>query len=274
MQNNQLKFLATAAMTVVLGMAAPAFAGPLALMGIDAEDGGPGAHGPISVYQNVVSSLINDPSRTNGGSGILVIGGGKDPGDHVTQFWNAISTVAHPVSYTNGANISTASFSGYAMIAIASDWWNTPDGGLSDAENNLLTGRSVGIANFVNGGGALLGLSSFGLTNPYGYLGGIGSFVASSVGEDNITPTAAGLAMGITNSLDVCCWHDAYQTYPAFLSILATYPDAGGKVAAVGGVFGLPGGPVLPGGSVPEPTSLLLLGSGLMGLAFARKARR
>ncbi len=61
--------------------------GPVVLMGIDAEDGGPGGHGPLAVYVNVVSSISADV--TNGGSGILVIGGGKDttpPVDDVTEF--------------------------------------------------------------------------------------------------------------------------------------------------------------------------------------------
>ena len=68
--------------------------GPVVLMGIDAEDGGPGGHGPLAVYANVVSSILADV--TNGGSGILVIGGGKDttpPVDDVTGFWDQVAPV-------------------------------------------------------------------------------------------------------------------------------------------------------------------------------------
>lgn len=39
-------------------------------MGIDAEDGGPGGHGPITTYEDVVNSILSNV--TNGGSGILV----------------------------------------------------------------------------------------------------------------------------------------------------------------------------------------------------------
>lgn len=76
--------------------------GPVVLMGIDAEDGGPGGHGPIANYVSVVNDVLGD--ATNGGSGILVIGGGKHPGDGPTTFWNAISISAGvAVTYVNGA---------------------------------------------------------------------------------------------------------------------------------------------------------------------------
>src|SRR5215207_9969423 len=35
-----------------------AVGGPVVIMGIDAEDGGPGAHGPITVYEDIVNSVL------------------------------------------------------------------------------------------------------------------------------------------------------------------------------------------------------------------------
>lgn len=203
--------------------------GPLVLMGIDAEDGGPGGHGPISVYVSVISNgsgtgVLNNV--TNGGSGILVIGGGKAPADNVTTFWNAIDAAipTTTVTYVNGAaNITAQSFAGFAMLAIVSDFLNTGSGGLTNAENTALTARAGDVANFINGGGGLLGFSSNALTVPYGYLGSVGAFTFGSPAQfDNITPTAEGLAIGITNALDICCWHDEYLTFPGFLDVLAT----------------------------------------------------
>ena len=36
--------------------------GPVVLMGIDAEDGGPGGHGPIAVYASVVNDILANAS--------------------------------------------------------------------------------------------------------------------------------------------------------------------------------------------------------------------
>ena len=77
-------------LTPVMSHSGGSVGGPVVLMGIDAEDGNgtPGSgHGGKSPYISVVSDMLTHVS--NGGSGILVIGGGKSAGDNVTEFWNA-----------------------------------------------------------------------------------------------------------------------------------------------------------------------------------------
>lgn len=214
--------------------------GPIILMGIDAEDGGPGGHGPITVYENVVNSILSNV--TKGGAGILVIGGGKSPTDNVTTFWNTLSAgIGVPVTYVNGAAIATQPFLSFLMLAVVSSVVETPSGGLTDAENLLLNTRQSDIANFINSGGGLLGFTQTGLTTQFAYLGGIGSFTTTSgLSYDNITPTPDGLAVGITDALDVCCWHEIFDTFPSFLNILATDASPGdpgfGRPASIGGV--------------------------------------
>jgi hypothetical protein len=222
------------------GVRAQAVGGPVVLMGIDAEDGGPGGHGPIGVYEDVVTSLLTNVG--NGGSGVLVIGGGKGA-DDVTTWWDTIATdLSITVTYVNGdTNIASQSFSGFAMIAVVSSASETSSGGLTQAENDALAGRLADVLAHVNGGGALFGLSQAGLTNPYEYIAGIGT-VTFEVGLSYglIAPTAEGTAIGITDALDLCCWHDVYLTFPDFLDVLATQDDSFesnfGEAAAIGGI--------------------------------------
>ncbi len=209
--------------------------GPLILMGIDAEDGGLGSHGPIANYVSVVNSILGKVA--NRGQGILVIGGGKNAGDDVTAFWNAIANgTGKPVTYVNGAaNISARSFAGFAMIAVVSSVAETSSGGLTQAENDALATRRTDVATFVNTGGGLLGFSQSGLTTLYPYIEGFGVFTFNTeLSYTDITPTPAGQAIGITDALDVIAWHDEYLTFPTFLGILATNA-ASGNPAAIGG---------------------------------------
>src|SRR5688572_1038459 len=223
--------------------------GPLVLMGIDAEDGGGGGHGPVSVYGDVVEFIYN---QAFGGSGILVIGGGKgsDPSnsclsiDFVTDFWTDLAAdTGLSVTFVFGpANIAAVSFSPYRMIAVVSDQFNTPCGGLTLAEHTALTARQSDIANYVNSGRGLIGFSSdFGVA-AYSYLTGVGTFtVLTNQFYSDITATPEGQAVGITDTnLDVVAWHDTYENFPSFLSILATVNDPAqpaihGHPAAIGG---------------------------------------
>ncbi len=238
MKSQMKKLIPLLALIVI--WASPVWAqGPVVLMGIDAEDGGPGAHGPITVYEDVVQHILNQATNlNNAGSGILVIGGGKNPADHVTTFWEQIAAdLPVAVTYVNGnANIGMQPFGGFKMIAVVSSSSATPSGGLTQDENNALATRNADIADFVNNQhGGLLGFTQIGFTNRYAYLGDIGAFSFNFPPQySDITPTTEGMTFGITDALDVCCWHDEYITFPGFLEILATNA-ATGDPAAIGG---------------------------------------
>lgn len=228
---------------------ATASGGPVVIMGIDAEDGGIGGHGPIANYISVANSIL--ANATNGGTGMLVIGGGKSPTDDVTEFWDAIAAgTSTPVTYVNGAaNIATQSFAAFKMIGVASGDDDTGSGGLTGAENTALTGRQADVATFVNTGGGLLVFSQ-GFndpTTPYGFLGAIGSFTFTTGGSySNIDPTADGIAVGVTDALDVSAWHDTYLTYPSFLVPLAFPSGVTTAAAAIGGLSVFIGPPPPP----------------------------
>lgn len=215
--------------------------GPVVLMGIDSEDGGPGAHGPLSVYANVVDSILE--AATNGGEGILVIGeDGVTGSSNVRNFWNGIATVTgEAVTFVGtAAGVSDADFDGYAVLAVVTSTFNmvqpAGDHGLSNAENEALIGRAADVAEFVNDGGGLFASSQTGLTNAWGFIGQIGAFeTLTNLSYDTITPTAAGADIGITTALNVCCWHDVFTQHPAFLEVLA-YQSGTTRPAAIGGV--------------------------------------
>lgn len=214
--------------------------GPLVLAGIDAQDGGPGGHGPVANYATMLSN-VNSKVR-KAGTGILVIGGGKAPTDDVTESWNAWAAAAGiPVTYVNGAaNITAATFAPFRMIGVSDSEDATSSGGLTQDENNALAARQAEIGKFIDGGGGLVGFTQDGLTNPFAYISALGTFtVRGALSYSDITPTAAGPPVGVTDALDVCCWHETFTAFPAFLRVLATNADAGdagfGEAAALGG---------------------------------------
>lgn len=213
--------------------------GPVVLMGIDAEDGGVGGHGPVSVYVDVVGSILDEV--TSGGDGILVVGEAEDDGTDVIEFWDEIGAqTGESITYVGGAeDIAAQSLDGFAMLGVVtSEHEFSGSRGLTEAENDALTARSGDIALFVNRGGGLLGFSQSGLEQEYAYVGGLGDFeTAGGQSYRNIAPTGAGTDIGITDALDICCWHDHFDTFPDFLDILAYDDDTDEDdvVAAIGG---------------------------------------
>jgi Ca2+-binding RTX toxin-like protein len=229
---------------LLVGVAAPAaYAGPVSTLGIDAEDGGPGGHGDTSVYSAAISNGVL-ANTTNGGNGMLVVGGGKVPGDDVTEFWDLVGTqTGEPITYVNGAaNIGAQSFAGFQVIAVVSSEPGTSDGGLTDDENNALAARQPEISAFVNAGGGLVGFSQTGLTNPYAYLPDANQFTFNlDLSFEDIEATPDGEAVGLDDtSLDVCCWHDEYLTFPSYLRVLATNVASGNPVALGGSAVTIP----------------------------------
>ena len=84
-----------------------------------------------------------------------------------------------------------------------------------------------------------------------------------STGDDeNVDVNANGTAAGLSDDLDVCCWHQQFTAWPAFLVPLATY-NGSTEVAGLGGaavVIGpVTGGPTLtldPLATTEPPTTL------------------
>ncbi len=199
--------------------------GSVVLMGLEPEDGhlegGRRAHGPISAYVNIVKKM----KVTNGGNGILVIGGSGNDNNAIKVFWKEIASKTNmKATFVSGNNISSQSFDGFAIIAIASDIYNTPNGGLTNEENDLLAARGGDIANFINKGGGLFGGTSD-FDNPYGYMTRFGIFTFNLytnkpiINKVSITTEGAAFDMK-ADELSVPAWHDEFTAFPNFFKVL------------------------------------------------------
>jgi len=262
--------------------ASAAWAGPVILAGHDPDD-----HGFDAIYAGLFDVLL--ANVTNGGSGILAIGAnsGSTAGDWIESV-ASLMTAPQLVTFVNDASITTQDFSSFAILHVPSDSFDTA-GGITEAENNLLTARASAVAAFVNSGGGLFGLTQGELLDAYGYItgaGGLGAITTLSVdpsgalpsGADynDVTATAAGNAVGITDSnIDGCCWHNVFLTYPSFLSVLATANTPGQNDEGFNGQASVIGGltvQIRP--IVPEPATMMLFGFGGLGAGLASRRRR
>ncbi|SEQ28233.1 hypothetical protein [Natrinema salaciae] len=217
--------------------------GPVILMGLDSEEvPGDSSHGPPSEHAKMVASIRD--SVTNGGEGILVLGGDPDSNRDIRSYWEtdigSDPRVDEDVTFVNGpADIRSVDLEGYAMIGIVSSDGEIRNG-LTDSENQALIARQHDIAEFVNGGGGLLGKTQEDLRNPWDYISEIADLEAIETGFSSVDVTQAGQDLGLTQSgmNGWCCYHEAFveDSVPDFLTVLIRNAQRSDRPpAAIGG---------------------------------------
>jgi hypothetical protein len=269
------RFILTLTATAAMLAASAAHAGPFILAGTDADD-----HGIATSTANTTGWLFMQRALenlgaavTNGNKVVTILGSTSKALTAATSAFNFSSLVGAgwTLQTVSVANFGTF-FSGTGIAnsgVLMMDSGNNVSGGVDGSNYNAF---ATTIDNFLGAGGGL-----FSQANGYSWLSAlVPGLTVVSESDTGLALTAAGNSSfpSLTNAdLSSGPWHNSFANVGA-IPVLATSNTVGSSTFGHAVVIGGATGSITAPPSIPEPTSLALVGLALAAASAAAKRKR